>query len=303
MSLDLTIESLKEMNKADYIKAFKNKSLWKKAKAVIFLIDYKLDGKKNVVAIPFLKEADMKAKMKEIKKNKIHLMKKTGGGVINVENDGPEGLKAKVELKLGGLASEILQNRAVELFDKIKAKLEVAIAPDAEMESSETDEDTENDEQNDSSEIQYVANETDNAELQKKIKITIAKIAQLNKSIDLKAGLKDTDVQIANEIKNLVREFATFLKNATADIKNEFAETFLKTKKIFAVIEDQLKKLKEKQAASEQLERALEDTLNSDQEEDDESGELQNRNEAISKNRIIMQEINDLMKEINFAAL
>ena len=302
MSVELTIESLKDMNKAEYIKAFKNKSLWKKARAVIFLLDYKLDGKKNVIAVPFLKEAEMKAKMKEIKKNKTHLMKKTGGGIINVENDGPEGLKAKVELKVGGLAAEILQNRAVELFERIKAKLEVVIAADAELENTEGEEEQVDDFQTNAPETSPVNNEADKAELQKKIKITIAKIAQLNKTIDLKAGLKDNDIQVANEIKNLVRELANFLKTADADIKNEFADTFLKTKKIFVVIEDQLKKLKEKQAASDLLERELDDTLSSENEVE-ENPEAQNRMEAISKNKSIMQEINDLMKEVNFASL
>jgi hypothetical protein len=302
MSVELTIESLKDMNKAEYIKAFKNKSLWKKARAVIFLLDYKLDGKKNVIAVPFLKEAEMKAKMKEIKKNKTHLMKKTGGGIINVENDGPEGLKAKVELKVGGLAAEILQNRAVELFERIKAKLEVVIAADAELENTEGEEEQVDDFQTNAPETSPVNNEADKAELQKKIKITIAKIAQLNKTIDLKSGLKDTDIQVANDIKNLVRELANFLKTADADIKNEFADTFLKTKKIFVVIEDQLKKLKEKQAASDLLERELDDTISSENEEE-ENPEAQNRMEAISKNKSIMQEINDLMKEVNFASL
>ena len=137
MADELTLESIKDMNKAEYIKAFKNKSLWKKANAVIFLVDYKLDGKKTCIAIPFRKEAEMKMKIKEIKKDKFHLMKKTGGGIITVENDGPEGLKAKVELKLGGLAPEFLQLKGEELFDRIKATLEVKIAADAEMEPAE----------------------------------------------------------------------------------------------------------------------------------------------------------------------
>jgi hypothetical protein len=143
MADELTLESIKDMSKADYIKAFKNKSLWKKANAVIFLVDYKLDGKKTCIAIPFRKEAEMKMKIKEIKKDKIHIMKKTGGGVITVENDGPEGLKAKVELKLGGLAPEFLQIKGEELFDKIKATLEVKIAADAEMEPAEAVSDSE----------------------------------------------------------------------------------------------------------------------------------------------------------------
>lgn len=122
------------MKKADFIKAFRNKSAWKKASAVIVLVDYKLEGKKTTVAIPFRKEAEMKAEMKRIKKEKLHLMKKTGGGSVSMENEGEDGMKAKIELKLGGLSPELLQANAAELFDKIKTTLEVLIAVDAEME-------------------------------------------------------------------------------------------------------------------------------------------------------------------------
>jgi hypothetical protein len=51
------------------------------------MVDYKLDGKKTTVAIPFKKEAEMKAEMKRLKKEKLHPMKKSGGGLVTVEND------------------------------------------------------------------------------------------------------------------------------------------------------------------------------------------------------------------------
>jgi hypothetical protein len=87
MAEELSIDSLKEMKKADFVKAFKNKAAWKKAKAVIVMVDYKLDGKKTTVAIPFKKEAEMKAEMKRMKQEKIHPLKKSGGGLVTVEND------------------------------------------------------------------------------------------------------------------------------------------------------------------------------------------------------------------------
>jgi hypothetical protein len=69
MALELSLDSIKDMKKAEYIKAFKNKAAWKKAKAAIFLVDYKLEGKKAVIAIPFKKENEMKLEMKRLKKN------------------------------------------------------------------------------------------------------------------------------------------------------------------------------------------------------------------------------------------
>lgn len=142
MAEELSLDSLKDMKKAEFIMAFKDKAAWRKAKAVIVLADYKLEGKKFTVAIPFKKENEMKAEMKRLKKEKLHLLKKSGGGLISIENDGPEGLKAKIELTVGGLKPEMLQLKAEELFDRIKAKLEVVIAENAELEdvSGEYDE-------------------------------------------------------------------------------------------------------------------------------------------------------------------
>jgi hypothetical protein len=143
MAEELSLDSLKDMKKAEFIMAFKDKAAWRKAKAVIVLTDYKLEGKKITVAIPFKKENEMKAEMKRLKKEKLHLLKKSGGGLISMENDGSEGLKAKIELTIGGLKPDMLQLKAEELFERIKAKLEVVIAKDAEMDdvSEEADED------------------------------------------------------------------------------------------------------------------------------------------------------------------
>jgi len=137
MAEELSIDSLKEMKKADFIKAFKNKAAWKKAKAVIVMVDYKLDGKKTTIAIPFKKEAEMKSEMKRMKKEKTHPLKKSGGGMISFAKDGEEGMKAKIELTLGGLKPELLQAKGEDLFGRINTTLEVLIAANAELESDE----------------------------------------------------------------------------------------------------------------------------------------------------------------------
>jgi hypothetical protein len=129
---ELTLDGLKDMKKADFIKAFKNKAAWKKAKAVLILVDYKLEGKKTTVAIPFNKEAEMKAELRKVKYEKIHPMKKTGGGDVSFENDGPDGMKAKIELTRGGLKPEMLQTKGEELFGRINAVLEVKVSKDKE---------------------------------------------------------------------------------------------------------------------------------------------------------------------------
>ena len=123
MAEELSLDSIKEMKKADFIKAFKNKAAWKKAKAVIFLVDYKLEGKKAVIAIPFKKENEMKLEMKRLKKEKLHLLKKSGGGTIVIDKNAEGEREATIELIMGGLKPELLQLKASPLFDKIKVKL------------------------------------------------------------------------------------------------------------------------------------------------------------------------------------
>ena len=162
MAEELSIDSLKEMKKADYVKAFKNKAVWKKAKAVIFLVDYKLEGKKTTIAIPFKKEAEMKLEMKRLKKEKLHPMKKSGGGLISFENEGEDGMKAKVELLLGGLKPELLQTKGEPLFDKIKATLEVLIAAGAELEAPDPNEPVEAEDPNEEEEEGDDATEDNN---------------------------------------------------------------------------------------------------------------------------------------------
>jgi hypothetical protein len=124
MAEDLSLDSIKEMKKAEYIKAFKNKAAWKKAKAAIFLVDYKLEGKKAVIAIPFKKENEMKLEMKRLKKEKLHLLKKSGGGTILFGKNASGEREAKIEINIGGLKPELLILKGSPLFDKIKVKIQ-----------------------------------------------------------------------------------------------------------------------------------------------------------------------------------
>lgn len=137
MAEELSIDGLKGMKKAEFVKAFKSKPQWNKAKAVIIFTDYRLEGKKTTVAVPFKKVAEMKLEVKRIKKEKLHPMKKSVGGIFSLENEGEEGIKAKIEITHGGVKPEILQIKATDLFGRINAKLEVLIAADAELETEE----------------------------------------------------------------------------------------------------------------------------------------------------------------------
>jgi hypothetical protein len=126
MAEELSLDVLPEMKRADYIKAFKNKASWKKAKAVIFLVDYKLEGKKTTIAIPFKKEAEMKLEMKRLKKEKFHFLKKTGAGTIDFVKDEEGNIKAKIEIVAGGLDTELLVSKAGPLFEKINVQFDIS---------------------------------------------------------------------------------------------------------------------------------------------------------------------------------
>ncbi len=124
MAEELSLDSIKDMKKADFIKAFKNKAAWKKAKSVIILVDYKLEGKKAIIAIPFKKENEMKLEMKRLKKEKLHILKKSGGGTIKIEVGADGQREAKIELGIGGLKPELLLLKASPLFEKIKLRIQ-----------------------------------------------------------------------------------------------------------------------------------------------------------------------------------
>lgn len=113
----LSYEGLKDMKLADYKKAFKNKAQWKKAKAVFFILDYKLDGKKVPVAIPLKRPAELKKLFKTVKADK-HPTKKIGGGSLK-SIKGPEGMQFEVDLSLGGLDTAVLEKKAGKLFKQL----------------------------------------------------------------------------------------------------------------------------------------------------------------------------------------
>lgn len=132
---ELTLDGLKEMKKAEFVKAFKNKAAWKKANAVILLVDYKLDGKKATVAIPYRKEAEMKIEMKRLKKEKLHLMKKSGGATFSIERSA-EGVSAKIELVNGGLSLQALEGKVTDLFSILKIKVQTSQSAEAAAEAA-----------------------------------------------------------------------------------------------------------------------------------------------------------------------
>ncbi len=321
MAEELSLDTVKDMKKAEYIKAFKNKAAWKKAKAVILLVDYKLEGKKAVIAIPFKKENEMKLEMKRLKKDKLHLLKKSGGGSISITKAADGVAELSVELNIGGLNPELLLLKASPLFEKIKLRikavltgeaLEDAAAAESEVDANENlpednlddvpvDETPENFEKDPAEAETEVEVESPVAtKPADDLKLTVAKIAKLNKLINLKNGLHEVDIKNAEALKGAIKEFAAQLKSAGQDLRNEFGETFLKTKKLYAKIEEELTKLKEQQSA---LDNELNDALNETLEDKPSKKQSPELKKALENNKKLMNEINELINSVDLFSM
>jgi hypothetical protein len=323
MAEELSLDSIKDMKKAEYIKAFKNKAAWKKAKAVIFLVDYKLEGKKAVIAIPFKKENEMKLEMKRLKKEKLHLLKKSGGGEVSISK-GSDGLaELNVKLTIGGLKPELLILKATPLLEKIKLRIKATIEgealldaaskevevdinenlPEDNMEDVAVDESSNEVYEKDSVEAESEPEKPEVANVSDAIKQTLAKIAKFNKLINLKDGLQETDINNAEALKAAIKDFAAQLKTASAEIRNEFGETFLKTKKIYAKLEEELNRLKNQ---GNDLDAALNDTLGVSNENASTAPKYEmpaEKKQAIENNKKLMSEINELIKSVDLYTL
>lgn len=119
----LSLELLPSLKKADYEKLFKKMPLWKKASAVIFLQDYRLAGKKTTLAVPYRKLPEMVEAFKNLKKEGFHPIKKTAAASFSLAPSA-DGFLAKVDIKKGGMSSELIQNKMAEAFAKLGITLE-----------------------------------------------------------------------------------------------------------------------------------------------------------------------------------
>lgn len=131
------------------------------------------------------------------------------------------------------------------------------------------------------------------------LKKTVQQISKVNKAINLKDGLDEEDMQKAEALKKLIRRFASILKAADADLRKEFGEIFLKTKKLYKKIELEIERLKS-EGDEDDLDAALDDMLG-------DSGiqvsKIDDKETAIKENLAILDEMNRLAEELNLFEL
>lgn len=132
MNEGLTYKGLAEMKKAAYIKAVKEKALWKKAEAILLLYKYKLNGTPlPVVALPLRKQKQMKELLKIIKADKSKQkpnLKQVYIAQFELQQDKETGATiARVHTPLVGKATmaPIFEKKGKALFDKLNYKLVV----------------------------------------------------------------------------------------------------------------------------------------------------------------------------------
>jgi hypothetical protein len=197
-----------------------------------------------------------------------------------------------------GAAKRTLMQKQLDKFILKPLGVELEIVGSlAEGEDASDDVDT----VEDTSNVEDIAGSDVQAELKK----TIAQIAKVNKAINLKDGLDESDLQKAEALKKLIRKFAAILKTADAELRNEFGETFLKTKKLYKKIELEIERLKSEE--DNDLDSALDDMLDDDSSDTQDEGiqvsNADNKEDAIEANRILMDEINSLVEEVNLFEL
>jgi hypothetical protein len=250
MADELSLDSIKDMKKADFIKAFKNKAAWKKAKSVIILVDYKLEGKKAVIAIPFKKENEMKLEMKRLKKDKLHILKKSGGGTIKIEVGADGQREAKIELGIGGLKPELLLLKASPLFEKIKLRIQATQNEEAMADSA-------------ASEGEVDANE--NLPEDSLDDVAVDESPEVTESAEPETEQADNNASLITEINGLTSRIGTLFRDRIQPIANAIRgnsatqEHLQQTEETSELIDS----LKEKfESAGEEVKRQVNDSVN-----------------------------------------
>ncbi len=237
---ELNLDSIGSMKKVEYQKLFQKTMTWKKAKAVIVLADFKLTGKKTTVAIPFKKPADMVKAFKELKKNKMHPLKKVAAGGFGLAAGGEDGnLAANIEIQKGGMSIEKLLEKAGPEFLGIGIAIQASGNPEAV-------EDTDEEDESESS----TADTLSDADAAKNINnmatigaVMVKKINDFKNDLlpRYKSGeLEEKDAIEMEEMKKSFQNFNAAYEQANADDKNRLAQIAETIPKVSAQLDKML---------------------------------------------------------------
>lgn len=106
----LSYDALSQMKFNDFRKAVKEKSQWRKARALVLLFDYKMGSKKTPIVLPLRRPNQLKPLLKQIKADK-HPNQKLAAGTLSIGKgvNGPEVVFTMTHggYKLSGVTAKI----------------------------------------------------------------------------------------------------------------------------------------------------------------------------------------------------
>jgi|GEM_PF-4123627 len=141
------------------------------------------------------------------------------------------------------------------------------------------------------------AAEAEPASPKEQIQALLVQISTLNKGINLADGLQPEDISHAEELKAAIREFALLLKDADAALRQEFGAAFIKTRKLFKKLEEEIEAAKALQAELDAELAAELGELDEEEPATPEAAAPENKTEAIASNAALFEEINQLIQE------
>ncbi len=194
-----------------YKKTYCKRAVVKKAKGAIIMLDYRLAGKKiPCVMVTFKKPAEAAKAFKDLKKNKEHLLKKTGLCKVDIAKGADGNPEITVDIKKGGLSPSALKAKGADLFDNT-LKMKLIVIGGAE-------EGTEESAESDSSANEGTNEENGGPDNEKKV-IRAAKIKKMNENIgkmDKAVGTAPKEKLNAN-VEKYEAALATLIKEANED--------------------------------------------------------------------------------------
>lgn len=296
MANELNLDTLSTMALPEFLKAFKNRTPWKKANFVLLLHDYPLQDKKTTVALPFKKAKDVKEAYKKIKKEgKIPNPKR---GYFSFELAKDENNKAIAKLKAieGGLAVAKVEKKANKLFQKLKLALnfitgeEEASTPD----STEREENQDRQESSSRTTEETPQNNEGNREQNTDLRVLVEELK--NSFGMIKAAFNDFKTNIVPKVReqNVGQQELQFIQELIDQINNFALEVAEAPTQIKDKFEQALAKF---QAQIPKLEKILEMFGNSSNRE--ESSE--ERQESIQQQQERIEEIRNRINEIREA--
>ena len=219
---DFDFKALGEKKLVEYKKEYCKPMIVKKAKAGLIMIDYRLKGKKTpCVLVSFKKPAEAQKAFKQLKKDKEHILKKTGLCKISVATGADGKDEITIDIMKGGLSPEVLKTKGADLFGNHLGMTLKVLGGAEEMDSKqgESEEEEEEEEMMEKSSDVQSEEEQENPQKEANKAKRSAKIGKMNENVaklDAAVGKVDSG-KLTSNIEKYEAALAQLIKEAEAD--------------------------------------------------------------------------------------